>query len=160
MYFVNDLKLYKSLVLAKKYNYMTFYFHCTWHLHTCIIMTGANIHCNTFKSLHKYMKHTGIYSAVFLFHSFQIKQTSDLFNRQIRKSFQSKKKYVLALIYIFIPSEKKKTRRNVKHDQWFQNAFVLLKIMLSLKVFWVLIVLFYRKICLIKGFYREKSQWS
>lgn len=115
MYFVNDLKLYKSLILAKKYNYMTFYFHCTWHLHTCIIMTGANIHCNTFKNLHKYMKHTGIYSAVYLFHSFQIKQTSDLFNRQIRKSFQSKKKYVLALIYIFIPSDKKNTK---KRETW------------------------------------------
>lgn len=68
---------------------MTFHFHCTWHLHTCTFMTGANIHCKTFKILHKYMKHTGMYSPVYPFHSFQIKQTSDLFNRQIRKSFQS-----------------------------------------------------------------------
>lgn len=89
VHFENDLKLYKSLILAKKDNYMTFYFHCTWHLHTCTIMTGANIHCKTFKILHKYMKHTGIYSVVYLFHSFQIRQTSNLFNRQIRKSFQS-----------------------------------------------------------------------
>lgn len=115
MYFVNDIKLYKSTYFSKKVNYMTFYFHCTWHLHTCTIKTGANIHCKTFKILHKYMKHTGIYSAVYLFHSFQIKQTSDLFNRQIRKSFQSKKKYVLALIYIFIPSDKKNTK---KRETW------------------------------------------
>lgn len=139
---------------------MTFYFHCTWHLHTCIIMTGANIHCKTFKILHtcKYMKHIDLYCAVYLFHSFQIKQTSDLFNRQIRKSFQSIC-YCVDTHFLY-HQIKKTTRRNVKHDQWFQNAFVLLKIMLSLKVFWVLFVLFYRKICLIKGFYREKSQWS
>lgn len=136
---------------------MTFHFHCTWHLHTCTFMTGANIHCKTFKILHKYMKHTGMYSPVYPFHSFQIKQTSDLFNRQIRKSFQSI--YSCVDIHFLYHQIKKKTRRNVKHDQRFQNAFVLLKIMLSLKVFWVLFVLFYRKICLIKGFYREKSQW-
>lgn len=57
----------------------------------------------------------------------------------------------------FIPSDKKKnTRRNVKHDQWFQNAFGLLKIMLSLKVFWVLFLLFHRKKCLIKDSIEKK----
>lgn len=133
---------------------MTFHFHCTWHLHTCTFMTGANIHCKTFKILHKYMKHTGIYSTVYLFHSFQIKQTSDLFNRQIRKSFQSICSCVD--IHFLYHQIKKTTRRNVKHDQWFQNAFRLLKIMLLLKVFWVLFLLFYRKKCLIKDSIEKK----
>lgn len=103
---------------------MTFHFHCTWHLHTCTFMTGANIHCKTFKILHKYMKHTGIYSAVYLFHSFQIKQKSDLCNRQIRNRFNLRQNMFLRWYTFFIPSDKKNTRRNVKHDQWFQNSMI------------------------------------
>lgn len=78
------------------------------------------------------MKHTGIYSAVYLFHSFQIKQTSDLFNRQIRKSFQSKKKYVLALIYIFIPSDKKKHEETISKCFCITENYVIVKGFLGL----------------------------
>lgn len=93
---------------------MTFHFHCTWHLHTCTIMTGANIHCKTFKILHKYMKHTGIYSAVYLFHSFQIKQKSDLFNRQIRKSFQ----YIYSCVDIHFLYHQIKKKHTKKRETW------------------------------------------